>query len=125
MRRIISRSRPGGLSRWERRSPFRARSMVRASVVMLLAALFATPALAQEVVPTASTSDAPICTDRPTKSNFACTVPKGMVQIETDTFNWLRDTAAGVQTNQLLFTNPTFKYGVSDSSDIQLNWVPI
>ena len=38
--------------------------------------------------------------------------------------HWLRDTAAGVQTNQLLFTNPTFKYGVSDSSDIQLNWVP-
>ncbi len=71
--------------------------MMRASVVMLLAALFATPALAQEAVPTASTSDAPICTDRPTKSNFACTVPKGMVQIETDTFNWLRDTAAGVR----------------------------
>ena len=98
--------------------------MVRAPVVFLLSAVFATPALAQEVVPTASTSDAPICTDRPTKSNFACTVPKGMVQIETDTFNWLRNTDAGVQTNQLLFTNPTFKYGLSDSSDIQLNWVP-
>jgi hypothetical protein len=33
-----------------------------------------------------------------------------MVQIEADTsFNWLRTTAAGVRTDQLLFTNPTFK----------------
>lgn len=47
--------------------------MVRASDVMLLAVLFAAPAMAQDVVPTASTPDAPICTDRPTKSNFACT----------------------------------------------------
>jgi hypothetical protein len=53
--------------------------MVRASGVMLLIAVFAGPALAQDVVPTASTADAPICTDRPTKSNFACTVPKGKV----------------------------------------------
>ena len=73
--------------------------MVRASDVMLLAALFAAPAMAQDVVPTASTPDAPICTDRPTKSNFACTVPKGKVQIEADTFNWLSNTAAGVDTD--------------------------
>src|SRR6478735_12059074 len=123
MRRIISRSRPGGLSRWERRSPFRARSMVRASDIMLLTALFATPALAQDVVPTASTADAPICTDRPTKSNFACTVPKGLVQIEADGFTWLNNTAGGNRTDQLLFSNPTVKYGLTDSSDIQLNWV--
>lgn len=96
--------------------------MVRA--FMLSATLFAAPAMAQDVVPTASTPDAPICTDRPTKSNFACTVPKGMVQIEADAFNWLRNTVAGVRTDQLLFTNPTFKYGLSDSSDIQLNSVP-
>lgn len=98
--------------------------MVRASEVLLLAVLFASPALAQNVVPTASTADAPICTDRPTKSNFACTVPKGKVQIEADTFNWLSNPAAGARTDQLLFTNPTYKYGLTDSSDIQLNWVP-
>jgi hypothetical protein len=64
--------------------------------LMLSAALFAAPAMVQDVVPT--------------KSNFACTVLKGMVQIEADTsFNWLRTTAAGVRTDQLLFTNPTFK----------------
>jgi hypothetical protein len=47
-------------------------------------------------------------------------VPKGKFQIDADT--WLSNTAAGARTDQLLFTNPTFKYGLTDSS--QLNWVP-
>jgi hypothetical protein len=92
--------------------------------VLLLSTLLTAPVAAQVAVPTASTADSPICTDRPTKSNFACTVPKGLVQIEADGFNWLTNTAGGTRTDQLLFTNPTFKYGLSDSSDIQLNWVP-
>lgn len=91
-------------------------------LIILLA--LAGPAGAQEV-PTASGADAPICTDRPTKSNFACTVPKGLVQIEADGFAWLRSTSGGTRTDQLLFTNPTFKYGLTGSSDIQLNWVPL
>lgn len=82
------------------------------------------PALAQNPVPTASTADAPICTDRPTKSNFACTVPKGMVQIEADSFAWIRASTGSAQTDQLIFSNPTIKYGLSESADIQLNWAP-
>ena len=93
--------------------------------VLLSAALMASPLAAQEaVVPTASTAEAPICTDRPTKSNFACTVPKGLIQIEADGLNWQSNRTARTRTDQLLFTNPTFKYGVSDSADVQLNWVP-
>ena len=93
--------------------------------ILLSAALIAGPLAAQQTaVPTSSTADAPICTDRPTKSNSACTVPKGLVQIEADGFNWLHNGSGGTRTDQLLFTNPTFKYGVSDSSDVQLNWVP-
>lgn len=92
---------------------------------LLLSALVAGPVAAQPVaVPTASTAEAPICTDRPTKSNFACTVPKGLIQIEADGFNWLQTGNGGARTDQLLFTNPTFKFGVSQSSDVQLNWVP-
>ncbi len=91
---------------------------------LMLSLLITAPAAAQVAVPTASTAEAPICTDRPTKSNFACTVPKGLVQIEADGFNWLTSTAGGTRTDQLLFTNPTFKYGLTSSSDIQLNWVP-
>ncbi len=78
-----------------------------------------------EVVPTSSKPDAPICTDRPTKSNFACTVPKGRVQIEADAFNWLTTAADGARFDQQLFTNPTLKFGIGDSSDIQLNWAPL
>jgi hypothetical protein len=91
----------------------------------VLAALIALPVAAEPVaVPVAAAEIGPICTDRPTKSNFACTVPKGHVQIEADAFNWLSNSAGGTRTDQMLFTNPTFKYGLTSSSDIQLNWVP-
>lgn len=93
--------------------------------ILFLAALIASPLAAQPAaVPTASNAAAPICTDRPTKSNFACTVPKRLFQIEADGFNWLQGSGSGTRTDQLLFTNPTIKYGLSDSSDVQLNWVP-
>ena len=84
----------------------------------------AAPLAAQTAVPTSSAAEAPICTDRPTKSNFACTVPKGQIQIEADGFNWLTSSAGGARTDQMLFSNPTVKYGLTASSDIQLNWVP-
>jgi Putative MetA-pathway of phenol degradation len=96
-----------------------------AAVRIFAGLLLLVPApLAAQPVPTASTADAPICTDRPTKSNFACTVPKGLVQIEADGFTWLTNTAGGIRSDQLLFSNPTFKYGLTGSSDIQINWVP-
>ncbi len=98
---------------------------VTAMRVVLFATLIASPLAAKEaVVPTASTAQAPICTDRPTKSNFACTVPKGFLQIEADGFTWLTNSSGGTRSDQLWFANPTFKYGLSASSDIQINWVP-
>jgi hypothetical protein len=81
-------------------------------------------AAAAQTVPTASTTDSAICTDRPTKSNFACTVPKGMVQIEADLFGWETTKRGGERVDVLVFSNPTIKFGLSDSSDIQLNWSP-
>lgn len=74
--------------------------------------------------PTSSSPGAPICTDRPTKSNFACTVPEGKFQIETDMFNWTRATTPGVRVDTYLLTNPTLKYGLSSSTDIEVNIVP-
>ena len=87
------------------------------ALAVLLAAISA-PALAQ-----ASPEDA-ICTDRPGKGNNACTVPKGAVQLETDNLNWTRDKQGGVRTDTILYTNPTLKFGLTDSSDIQLNIAP-
>ncbi|WP_439534387.1 transporter [Polymorphobacter sp.] len=99
---------------------------MRATVPALM--LMAAPVSAQ-TVPTASTAESAICTDRPTKSNFACTVPKGMVQIETDLFSWQTSQSedgqgGGERADVLVFSNPTLKFGLSDSSDLQFNWSP-
>lgn len=92
-------------------------------LALAILGLSATCAQAQ-VVPTSSAPGAPICTDRPTKSNFACTVPKGAIQVEADALNWLTTSGGGARFDQLLFTNPTLKFGLTDSGDIQLNWAP-
>lgn len=103
----------------------------------LLLALAAAPVAAQDVrpvqpgpdglpnVPTSSAADAPICTDRPTKSNFACTVPKGQVQIESDIAFHSIQRGGGARTDVTLFTNPTFKYGVGDATDLEANISPL
>lgn len=77
------------------------------------------PAMAQQ-----SPAVSSICTDRPTNGNYACTVPKGMFQIEADVFNWTTDRAGGERVDIVAFTNPVLKYGLTDSSDIQFNWSP-
>ncbi|MEQ1929895.1 MAG: transporter [Parvularculaceae bacterium] len=66
----------------------------------------------------------PICTDRPTKANSYCTVPAGAFQIEMDAYNYTRNTVAGVRSTTALYTNPTIKFGLTDRSDIEVNWAP-
>lgn len=90
--------------------------------IALLTAAF--PAMAQDISPEPEEAEDTICTDRPTNGNYACTVPKGMIQIEADTINWTRDRAGGGQVDAIAFTNPVVKYGLTDSSDIQVNWSP-
>lgn len=65
-----------------------------------------------------------ICTDRPTNGNYACTVPKGMVQIEADAFSWTTDRIGGVRSDEFTGAATVLKYGLSDSSDIQIAWTP-
>lgn len=72
-----------------------------------------------------STDPGPICTDRPTKSNAACTVPEGMLQIETDLFSWTRIASGPARTDVLVYTNPVVKYGIGPNSDIQLGIAPL
>lgn len=84
----------------------------------------AAPLSAQDA-PTGPVDDrAPICTDRPTKGTAACTVPKGMIQIESDAIFWTRATTGGERSDVLLYTNPTVKFGLTNSSDIQFNFAP-
>lgn len=81
--------------------------------------------LAQGANAAAETDIGPICTDRPTKSNAACTVPEGMVQIETDLFFWTRNDLGPVRSDVLLYTNPTIKYGIGPNTDVQVNIAPV
>lgn len=89
-------------------------------------AVAAAPALAQDGVPAApaTASEPALCTDRPTKSNFACTVPQGMVQLETDLGNWTRTDAGDTRVDTILYTNPTLKYGLTGSTDIEASIAP-
>ena len=67
----------------------------------------------------------PICTDRPTKSNAACTVPEGMMQVEADLFSWTRIASGPARADVLVYTNPVVKYGLGPNSDIQLSIAPL
>lgn len=93
-------------------------------------ALWAMPLAAQNAAVSTPEAEAapdpgPICTDRPTKSNAACTVPEGKVQIEADLFSWSRIGSGAARTDVLVYSNPTVKYGLGPSSDIQLNFAPL
>ncbi|MBE7218605.1 MAG: transporter [Caulobacteraceae bacterium] len=73
----------------------------------------------------AASADLPaICTDRPTKSNAACTVDAGHFQYESDVFNGSFLRLGGVTTDTYLVTNPTLKYGLSKTVDIEANIAP-
>ncbi len=83
--------------------------------------LAASPGKAQET--TAPLRD--LCTDRPTKSTAPCTVDAGHFQIESDLFNVVFDRTGGVNTNTYLFTNPTLKYGLTRTLDVEVNIAPL
>ena len=68
--------------------------------------------------------DTPICADRPTKSNNACTVLPGSWQLETDLFNATLQRSGGIGIDTYLFTNPTLKYGLAENWDVETNLVP-
>lgn len=89
------------------------------------ALMFAAAPLAAQEAPVSPVDEpAQICTDRPTKGTAACTVPKGMIQVEGDAIFWTRTRTGGQSTDTLLYTNPTVKFGLTDNSDIQLNLAP-
>lgn len=107
-----------------------------ACMMVAVAALIGAPAAAQEAAqgdPSQGTgpvpanvapNPTPICTDRPTKAFVACTVPKGDVQIESDALNWTRMKSEGTRVDTLLYTSPTFKYGVDEHTDVEISLTP-
>ena len=60
-------------------------------------------------------------TDRPTKSNVPYTVDAGHFQYETDLVNFTHQVIGSAHTNTLLAPNPTFKVGVTNNADLEVN----
>jgi len=68
-----------------------------------------------------STTLTPICTDRPSKSNYACTVDAGHFQYESDLVNASSLRQGDEATTTWLILNPTLKYGLTDNVDVEAN----
>ena len=61
-------------------------------------------------------------TDRPPKANVPYTVDAGHFQYETDLANFAGNQAAGtVHTDAWLVPNPTFKFGLTNNIDLEIN----
>ena len=60
-------------------------------------------------------------TDRPTKSNVPYTVDAGHFQYETDLVNFTHQAIGTARTDTLLVPNPTFKVGVTNNADVEVN----
>src|SRR5262249_428093 len=63
-------------------------------------------------------------TDRPTKSNVPYTVDAGHYQYETDIFNFSYLRSGSTRLTTLLAPNPTFKVGLTNNIDFEVNWAP-
>ncbi|HEY8622404.1 MAG TPA: transporter, partial [Casimicrobiaceae bacterium] len=66
----------------------------------------------------------PICADRPGKANPTCTVPTGVVQIETGLIDWTHDDSDGVSSDGLVLGATALKYGLTNRWHVELDVTP-
>ena len=72
----------------------------------------------------AAADEQPICANRPGKSTPTCTVPAAHVQVETALADWSLQKAGSTRDSSVAVGETTFIYGLSDSSDIELDVTP-
>jgi hypothetical protein len=68
--------------------------------------------------------DDPICAARPGKSTPACTVPAGHFQLETGLADWSLQKGQGERDTSLAIGETTFRYGLDDRSDLEVDITP-
>ena len=68
-----------------------------------------------------ATDPTPICADRPTKSNGACTVDSGHFQYEIGLADLTMQRQSGVTTDTWLLFDPMLKYGIAPRLDLEAN----
>jgi hypothetical protein len=66
----------------------------------------------------------PICADRPGKSTPACTVPAGHWQVETGLADWTLQNRGGERDTSFVIGETTVKYGLTGSSDLEIDVTP-
>jgi hypothetical protein len=86
--------------------------------------IFIAASLLLAVSTAAAADEQPICADRPGKANPTCTVPAGMVQIETGLADWVHDRSDGLTSDSLALAATAFKYGLSDRWNVELDIAP-
>lgn len=72
----------------------------------------------------AAAAEAPICADRPGKATGTCTVPVGHWQLETGLADWTLERNAGERDTALAIGETTVKYGLTESSTIEVDVTP-
>jgi hypothetical protein len=72
----------------------------------------------------AAAADDPICADRPGKGTGTCTVPAGHWQVETGLADWTLQKGGGERDTALVLGETTVKYGLTDRSDIAVDFTP-
>jgi hypothetical protein len=65
-----------------------------------------------------------ICADRPGKATPTCTVPAGIVQVETSLFDWARDRSGGIRTDALSIGDTALKLGLTGRLHVELDISP-
>lgn len=83
--------------------------------IMLVAALVASPAWAQDTL-------RDLCADRPGLNTPACTVDAGHLQIEAGIASWTLDKQPDSRTDTVLAGDIAARYGVGDSTELRLGW---
>src|SRR5690348_12073008 len=66
----------------------------------------------------------PICADRPGKATSACTVLAGHWQVETGFADWSNHMESGERDTMLAVGETAIKYGLTDASDIEVDFTP-
>ena len=72
----------------------------------------------------AGAENSPICDARPGKSTPPCTVPAGHFQVETALIDWSVQKGGGERDTSLAIGETTFKYGLTERSDIEVDVTP-
>src|SRR5438270_10646329 len=93
-------------------------ALMRGRILTIGAILFAQGSAA------AAAGEQPICANRPGKSTPTCTVPAGRFQIETGLIDWSLQKMPGERDTSLVIGETAIEYGLTDRSDIEVDFTP-